>query len=155
MLRAVDVFVVTCGWEGLPRSVLEAMSAGVPVVATRVGGIPDVVSHGETGLLAAPGNISELAAHVASLLNDPGLAQRLAAAAGQEHRLQQFDNAASVDQYAGLYREQSALKAADWTPELRSLIERNYADEKRHLAWIKQASREKFWEAESGAERQL
>jgi uncharacterized protein (TIGR02284 family) len=47
---------------------------------------------------------------------------------------------------------QSALKGADWTAEVRSLIERNYADERRHLAWIKQASKEKFWEAESGAE---
>jgi uncharacterized protein (TIGR02284 family) len=50
---------------------------------------------------------------------------------------------------------QSALKAADWTAEVRSLIERNYADERRHLAWIKQASKEKFWEAESGAEGRI
>jgi glycosyltransferase involved in cell wall biosynthesis len=105
MLRAMDVFVLTSRWEGLPRVLVEAMASGVPVVTTRVGAISDLVIHGETGLLAAPGNVSELTEHVLNLLNQPALGRRLAAAASQEKRLQPFDSVAAIEQYESLYRE--------------------------------------------------
>jgi glycosyltransferase involved in cell wall biosynthesis len=104
MLRAMDVFVLTSHWEGLPRVIFEAMSVGIPVVATRVGGVMELVKHEKTGLLAEPGDISMLTAHVVRLLRDPAFAGRLADAAAHSE-LEQFDTHASVAQYACIYRE--------------------------------------------------
>jgi glycosyltransferase involved in cell wall biosynthesis len=104
MLRAMDVFVLTSHWEGLPRVVIEAMSAGIPVVATRVGAVPELVAHESTGLLGTPGDISQLAAHVVRILDDPAFAKRLATRA-QDQDLERFGVDAAVRQYAGLYRE--------------------------------------------------
>ncbi len=64
----------------MPLSILEAWSAEVPVVATRVGGIPGLIETGRTGLLVDPGDEATLATHLGDLLDDPGLARRLGAA---------------------------------------------------------------------------
>ncbi len=61
VLRELDIFVLSSTSEGLPLVILEAMAAGLPVVSTRVGGVPDVAPEGEVSLLCAPGNASELA----------------------------------------------------------------------------------------------
>lgn len=66
--------------EGLPMSLLEAMAAGVPVVASAVGGIPDVVKHGVNGLLVAPRDSVDLLRALRRLLREPALAARLGAA---------------------------------------------------------------------------
>jgi glycosyltransferase involved in cell wall biosynthesis len=63
--------------ENMPISVLEAMAAGVPVVATRVGAIPEVVEHGVTGLLVAPGDARALADAIATILADPAQRERM------------------------------------------------------------------------------
>jgi glycosyltransferase involved in cell wall biosynthesis len=63
--------------EGSPNALLEAMAAGVPVVATSVGGIPEIVRHGESALLVPPGDRDALAAAMAKLLTDPSLARQL------------------------------------------------------------------------------
>ncbi|HET8580419.1 MAG TPA: glycosyltransferase [Nitrospiraceae bacterium] len=73
----LDVLVVSSNNEGTPVSVIEAMAAGRPVVATRVGGLPDLVAEGETGFLVSPGNADELAAGVLRLLRDPRTASRM------------------------------------------------------------------------------
>jgi glycosyltransferase involved in cell wall biosynthesis len=70
--------------EGFGLVLVEAMEAGVPVVASRSGGIPDIVRDGETGLLVPERNVAALAAAVARLLDDPALADRLAAAAQRD-----------------------------------------------------------------------
>jgi glycosyltransferase involved in cell wall biosynthesis len=75
------IFVLPSYAEGLPMSLLEAMGAGCAVVATRVGGIPDVVREGTHGLLVEPGEPVALAAAMARLLGDRALAERLGNAA--------------------------------------------------------------------------
>lgn len=81
LLAASDVFVMPSLWEGLPLSMVLAMGGGVPVVATRVAGIPEIVKDGETGLLVHPGDSSALGAALARLAADASLRARLGAAA--------------------------------------------------------------------------
>jgi len=73
-----EVCVLSSLSEGSPNALLEAMAAGVPVVATAVGGIPEMVSHGESALLAPPGDCAAMTNAMAALLSDGNLARRLA-----------------------------------------------------------------------------
>jgi glycosyltransferase involved in cell wall biosynthesis len=77
VLEAADVTVCCSDFEGTPLAVLEYMAAAKPVVATRVGGLPDIVRDGFNGLLVNPRAPSELADRVEELLGDPGLRRRL------------------------------------------------------------------------------
>ena len=81
LLRTCSVFALPSHAEGVPMSLLEAMAAGCPAVASAVGGIPDVVRHGANGLLVTPGDPSSLAHALERVLGDPALARRLGAAA--------------------------------------------------------------------------
>lgn len=78
LLSLADVVVMPSTSEGLPMVLLEALGLARPVVATRAGGIPDVVEHGSTGLLVPPGDASALADAVSALLDDPARARQLA-----------------------------------------------------------------------------
>ena len=78
---AIDVLALPSHTEGLPRVVLEAAAMGTPVVATRVGGIPELISDGETGLLCPPRNPDQFATALDRVLGDEGLQQSLASAA--------------------------------------------------------------------------
>ena len=73
--------LLSSDWENLPHAAVEALSVGVPVVSTRVGGVPEVVRDGENGLLVSPGRPEELSAAIRRLLEEPGLRGRLAAGA--------------------------------------------------------------------------
>lgn len=81
LLGALDLFVMPSFWEGLPLSMVLAMGGGVPVVASHVAGIPEVVQHEHTGLLVEPGDAPGLGAALARLVHEPGLGPRLGAAA--------------------------------------------------------------------------
>ncbi len=81
LIAAADVFVSPADVEGLPVAVLEAMMLGTPVAATAVGGVPTVIKHRQTGLLVEPGDPECLAGAVLELLEDRGLASKLADAA--------------------------------------------------------------------------
>jgi 2-deoxystreptamine N-acetyl-D-glucosaminyltransferase/2-deoxystreptamine glucosyltransferase len=81
VLCSLDVLVLPSAYEEMGSVLTEAMAAGVPVVASDVGGIPEVVRHGETGLLVPPGNVDALAAALDLLVSDPALRHRLAAGA--------------------------------------------------------------------------
>jgi glycosyltransferase involved in cell wall biosynthesis len=76
-----DVMVNASSIEGLPMTLLEAMASGVPVIAARTGGIPDIIKDNETGLLIDPHDVEALKVKIESLIDDPGKRQRLAAAA--------------------------------------------------------------------------
>jgi glycosyltransferase involved in cell wall biosynthesis len=71
---AIDVLAITSFTEGLPNVLLEAFASGKPVVATKVGGIPEIVSHGTNGFLVEPGGIAELMHYVVCLLDNKNLA---------------------------------------------------------------------------------
>jgi glycosyltransferase involved in cell wall biosynthesis len=80
-LGSMDIFVLPSLTEGTPMALLEAMSAGLPVLATAVGGVPLVVEDGVNGLLAAPGDPQKLSEGLSLLLHDPSLRKKLGRAA--------------------------------------------------------------------------
>lgn len=102
-LRAADLFVLPSATEGLSNALLEAMSTGLPVVATRVGGAPDVVDEERSGLLVAPGDASGLARALTRLLADDDLRGRMGAAA-RERIERDFSLDAVAKNWAELYR---------------------------------------------------
>ncbi len=77
-MAAADIFVLPSLSEGVPNVLLEAMAAGLPVVATDVGGVPELIADGENGLLVKPGNSEQLAAKLLALLKDDALRERMA-----------------------------------------------------------------------------
>ena len=81
LLARATVFVLPSHAEGMPMGLLEAMAAGCPVVASAVGGIPDIVAHGENGLLVTPGDRASLAVALHRVMADRDLATRLGRAA--------------------------------------------------------------------------
>jgi glycosyltransferase involved in cell wall biosynthesis len=86
LLDDVDVLVCSSDTEGTPRAVIEAMAAGIPVVATRVGGLPDLIADGRTGILVPPGSAEHLAEAVIRLTRDRATAQRIGSAAALRAR---------------------------------------------------------------------
>lgn len=107
LLAQADVFVLPSYFEGLPVGVLEAMALGVPIVATNVGGIPDVVSDGVHALLVDPGDVAALAQAIKSLLVDRGLADRLRQNAYERAR-SVYSEQIVMSQLESLYREVDA-----------------------------------------------
>ncbi|MNZ10130.1 Alpha-D-kanosaminyltransferase [compost metagenome] len=103
-LHALDVLVISSRTEGTPMVLLEAMQAGVPVASFAVGGIPDVIRHGDSGLLAPSGATDHLAAAVDSLLQDAGLRQRLADSA-RRAQLARYHLPAQAGRWLQLYRD--------------------------------------------------
>jgi len=80
-LARAQIFALASRSEALPRSVLEAMRAGLPVVVSAVGGVPEAVQDGETGILVPPGDATALAAALRALITDEALRRRMGAAA--------------------------------------------------------------------------
>ena len=109
LLGALDVFVLPSEREALPVAVLEAMAAGLPVVATRVGGLPEVVEDGVTGFLVPPGDVDAMQSVLAKLAGDPALAARLGAA-GQAHVQAHFTVQQMVRQVERLYDQLAQRK---------------------------------------------
>lgn len=102
LLAALDALVIPSRWEGLPIVLLEAMARGCPIVASRVGGIPDAVRDAREGLLVPPGDPDALAAALARLLASPELRRELGANAARRAR-ERYDAAATMRAYEALY----------------------------------------------------
>lgn len=100
-LRALDVFVLSSGWEGLPIAILEALACGVPQVATEVGGTGEAVGP-DTGLLVPPHDPAALADALADLLSDGDLRRRMADASRARHA-ERFGIERMVAETAALY----------------------------------------------------
>jgi glycosyltransferase involved in cell wall biosynthesis len=122
ILAAIDVFVMPSLSEGLGTAILEAGAAGLPIVATRVGGIPDIVEDGETGLLVPAGEPGALAEAVIRMARDPDLAARCGAAAA-EHVRAKFSEERLVERTEALYEmwlERKRARQADTGPDRSS-----------------------------------
>jgi len=104
ILAASDLFILSSRWEGLPRSIIEAMMAGLPVVATRVGGVPELVEDGITGFLVPPKDPGALAEALQKLIEDPELRRRMGEA-GREKTLREFTLDLMLEETEKVYHE--------------------------------------------------
>jgi glycosyltransferase involved in cell wall biosynthesis len=101
-LRQMDVFVLPSLCEGLPNALLEAMSIGVPVVASRVGGVDEAVQDQESGLLILPGSSEAIADAVRFVLTHPDRAEQMAVASRARIR-EKFSLHGMLKEYDALY----------------------------------------------------
>ena len=102
VLRSYDIFALSSIAEGTPGAALEAMACGLPVVGTRVGGIPEVIDNGVTGQLVPPSNAAALAAALKHYVEAPALARRHGLA-GRERVLRKYSMPAMVAAYQDMY----------------------------------------------------
>ena len=103
-MEAADLFVLPSRSEGQPNALIEAMAMGLPIVATRVGGVPELAAEGEEALLVPPESPPALAAACKLVLTSPELGQRLGAAARDRAR-RTHDAAVMARQYQRLYTD--------------------------------------------------
>jgi glycosyltransferase involved in cell wall biosynthesis len=121
ILRNADIFVLVSNWEGFPISVLEGMRAGLPVVATRVGGMPESVSDQHTGLLVEPGDSVGLANALRTLITQPCLRTRMGSA-GRERYLSAFTSERMIAKTTEVYdsilvggQRREGLQRSSWS----------------------------------------
>jgi glycosyltransferase involved in cell wall biosynthesis len=102
VLAGASVFLLPSETESFGLAALEALACGVPVVASRVGGVPEVVVEGQTGFLCPVGDVQALAAATLRLLTDGAL--RAAQASAARARAETFARGPAIDRYVALYR---------------------------------------------------
>ncbi len=117
-LEQTDLFVLPSRSEAFPNAVLEAMAAGLPVVASGVGGIRELIDHEQTGLLAPPDNPQALADHLCRVIADPPFASRLGAAArARAEARYSFDRMVSA--FEGVYLSELTRRGVLAAPRAR------------------------------------
>ncbi len=100
----MDVFAFTSLHDGCPNTVLEAMLAGIPIVATRSGAVPELIEDGKHGLLVRPGSATELCEAMASML-DTGTDRYRYGEQARERALSQFEPGRELQAYWKVYQE--------------------------------------------------
>jgi glycosyltransferase involved in cell wall biosynthesis len=103
MMHGLDLFVLPSLREGISNTILEAMASGLPVLATAVGGNPELVSAGRTGLLVPPGDVEAMAQGLSAWATRPDSARALGQA-GRERVMRRFSLQAMIDGYLTVYR---------------------------------------------------
>jgi len=104
ILSVADIFLLPSQQESFGLSALEAMSCSVPVVATNIGGIPEVVAHGDTGYIAELGDVQRMAKYCVELLSNPKKL-RIFSENARKRAVEKFDISLIVPQYEALYEE--------------------------------------------------
>jgi glycosyltransferase involved in cell wall biosynthesis len=134
VMAAADLLVLSSRWEGCPMVVLEAMALGLPIVATSVGGVPELITDGETGLLVPPENPLALGQAVLRLLSNRELAVRLGQAARE--RLNTVSHARNTaHRLATIYHEvRSERRSARMIPEPAILHRANRRSQTAHTS---------------------
>jgi glycosyltransferase involved in cell wall biosynthesis len=119
LLAASDIVASSSAFEGSPLALMESLGAGKPVVATRVGGVPEIVRDGLEGLLVPPGDPTALADALLTLLRDSGLRDRMGAA-GRERQRTEFDIGVMVNRlealYESLFAKTERARRERWSP---------------------------------------
>lgn len=109
MMAAIDVFLLTSLWEGLPRVIPQSMAMGIPVVANRADGTVEAIKDGVTGYLCRPGDLDQMAEYCVMLLNDKDLQQEMGLK-GQVSACSEFSLTRMISQIEALYEELLAKK---------------------------------------------
>ncbi len=109
--READIGVMPSLTEGLPLSLVEAMAQAKPIIATRVGGIPEVIRHEHNGLLVESGDAVQLASAIARVVRDPALATRLAAEARKSFETDGWSESSVTEQTLAIYDEARSRSA--------------------------------------------
>jgi glycosyltransferase involved in cell wall biosynthesis len=122
ILNVLDIFVLSSLWEGLGRALTEAMAMSLPVAATNVNGVPELVTHGKTGVLSPPREPAQLATNIVWLLDHPSEAREISECA-RERVVSAFGLESMVDQIEELYEHLLAEKSAQpvWRPAYRAV----------------------------------
>ncbi|MDQ3223902.1 MAG: glycosyltransferase [Gemmatimonadota bacterium] len=105
LLSAADGFVLSSAWEGMPNVVMEALAAAVPVVATRVGGVPELVESGQSGFLAPPRDSAALSQAMRELMSRSRDEQEQMGRHGRDHIAAQYGMQAMANRWIGLFEE--------------------------------------------------
>jgi glycosyltransferase involved in cell wall biosynthesis len=112
LLAAMDLFAHPSLFEGMPNAVMEAMAAGLPVIASAVDGVQDLIVDGESGWLVEPGNVTQLTERIIFALENHALWPAMGRAA--VHRIAtEFSSSKMIAAYSSVYRDLAARKAAD------------------------------------------
>jgi glycosyltransferase involved in cell wall biosynthesis len=111
IIQSLDVAAMSSDFEGTPLFAFECMANGTPLVATAVGGLPDVIQNGRNGLLVAPRQPRELASGITSLLLDPELRSKIATAAGAD--VEQYTIQKISGRFADLYERLAATSTGE------------------------------------------
>jgi glycosyltransferase involved in cell wall biosynthesis len=109
LLSAIDIFLLTSLWEGLPRVIPQAMSMGIPVVANRADGTIEAIQDGITGFLCTPGDKSSIVSLLSELVHNPIKRQEIGRM-GRDYALKEFDLYKMIHQIESIYYEQLAIK---------------------------------------------
>lgn len=121
LYRSVDLFTLPSRAENMPNTVLEAMAAGLPIVATPVGAVPEMVSDGESGFLVPVGDVEALADRIERLVADPALRRRMGTAAAAT-AARDYDFAGIERRLLKAYRHFGAIEVSGPTTEARAPV---------------------------------